>query len=172
MLGDVVLFWLYACWIGATTIPLGTMLGSSCSPCCRGGACPPGYVCCGYYRYQINYCEQVGGEWVQAGTSPNPGDPCECCNGFEGSVVFEGDIGFGLIRILECDRYWCGEEVSGVPDYCCRDNLTEEQADFCGEWWLRLSDQLPSDLVDPDAVCASAYEAQDIQIVCRENPLP
>jgi hypothetical protein len=36
MLGDVVLFWLYACWIGATTIPLGTMLGSSCSPCCRG----------------------------------------------------------------------------------------------------------------------------------------
>jgi hypothetical protein len=142
------------------------------SNCCCGGGCPPGSTCCGYYQYKVDYCEQVGGEWVQAVGSPNPGDPCECCNGFESSVLFEGDLGFGLIRILECYRYWCGEEVSGIPDYCCGSNVTQEQSDFCSLWWLRLSGQSPSDLVDPDAVCASSYFADVIQIGCFENPLP
>ena len=144
------------------------------SNCCCGGGCPPGSTCCGYYQYKVDYCEQVGGEWVQAVGSPNPGDPCECCNGFESSVLFEGDLGFGLIRILECYRYWCGEEVSGIPDYCCGDNVTQEQSDFCSLWWMRLSGQIPSDLVDPDAVCAyaSSYPADVIQIGCVENPLP
>lgn len=146
-------------------------VGTEQACCCGDGCCPPGESCCGTYDYEINYCEQVGGEWVQGGASPNPGDPCECCNGFDSTILFEGDIGFGLIRILRCVRQWCGEAESGIPDYCCCEDLTPEQAAFCGEWWLRLSGQSPSDLVDPDAVCASAYIATDIQYGCA-NPLP
>jgi hypothetical protein len=159
MLEDVVLFWLYACWIGATTIPLGTMLGSSCSPCCRGGACPPGYVCCGTAEYLLDFCEEVDGQWVISGTN----DPCECAAGFTQTELIEQEpfpgAGFN-VRILRCFIRDC----EAVGDECCIDPTPED----CigpdpGQW--------PGGRFG-DVNVGPGGAFQFFQIGCYENPLP
>jgi hypothetical protein len=76
MIDDWLLSLLYAAWLTASTMPLGFMLGSSCSPCCGG---------CGVADGKPRTDPEDEGTWVPSGTwrgvggvtwtfNANPGD--------------------------------------------------------------------------------------------------
>jgi hypothetical protein len=76
MIDDWLLSLLYAAWLTASTMPLGFMLGSSCSPCCGG---------CGVADGKPRTDPEDEGTWVPSGTwrgvggvtwtfTANPGD--------------------------------------------------------------------------------------------------
>ena len=76
MIDDWLLSLIYAAWLAASTMPLGFMLGSSCSPCCGG---------CGVADGKPRTDPKDEGTWVPSGTwrgvggvtwtfTANPGD--------------------------------------------------------------------------------------------------
>jgi len=76
MADDWLLSLIYAAWLSASTMPLGLMLGSSCSPCCGG---------CGVADGKPRTDPKDEGTWVPSGTwrgaggvtwtfTANPGD--------------------------------------------------------------------------------------------------
>lgn len=77
MIEDCLLSLTYAAWLAASTMPLGLMLGSSCSPCCPQG--------CGVIDGKPRTDPKDEGTWVPSGTwrgaggvtwsfTANPGD--------------------------------------------------------------------------------------------------
>jgi len=132
--------------------------------CCCGGNCPPGSDCCGTAEYLLDYCEQVDGEWVVAGSCPPQGLeclPCECDPRFTQTELIElqpEQTGLPMvIRILRCFVRDC----DAVADECCGPSAPE---DCLGVQWP--GDRFVNVTVGP----GGAF--QFFQIGCYENPLP
>lgn len=93
--------------------------GEGC--CCEGGFCPPGTQCTIYPFYEVDYCEEVDGQWVVTQSCPPLGVecvPCECLEGFtltsqEDKEPFPG-AGF-LVRYITCDH----DPIVAPSTECC-----------------------------------------------------